>query len=86
MLRVHLGLPRPQTQWSEKFSRLEFGSNPGGGAGAQASVARSRSHGIVSRFGTSTILTVPQSHLEHEVIIEAGDGIGDENSVRGKEN
>ena len=86
MLRVALGRARPETEWSGKISGLEFGSNPGGRAGAQASADRSRSHGTVGGFGTNTIHTVPRSHLEHEVDIEAGNGPNDEGSSRGKEN
>ena len=86
MLRVTLGRARPETEWSGKISGLEFSSNPGGGAGARASADRSRSHGAVRGFGVDTILTVPRSHLEHDVDIETRDGIGDEDSVCGKEN
>ena len=85
MLRVALGCARPETEWSGKISGLEFRSNPVGRAGVQASP---RSHGTSSGFGTNTILTVPRSHLdlEHEVDIEARDGVSDEDLVRGKEN
>ena len=86
MLRVALGRARPETEWSGKISGLEFSSKPGGRAGAQASVDRSRSHCTGGGFGTSTILTVPRSHLEHEVDLEAGDDASDEGSVRGKDN
>jgi hypothetical protein len=83
MLRVALGRARLETEWSGKISGLEFTSNHGGGARAQASA--DRSHDTVGGFGTSTILTVPQSHLEHEVDIEATDGASNEDSLRGKE-
>ena len=86
MLRVALGRARPETEWSGKISGLEFRSNPGGGAGVQASADRSRSHGNSGGFGTNTILTVPRSHLEYEVDIETPDGISDESSVHAKEN
>jgi hypothetical protein len=87
MLRVALGRARPETEWSGKISGLEFTSNPGGRAGAQASVDGLRSHGTGGGFGTNTILTVPRSHLEHEVDIEARDhGASEEDSLRGKEN
>ena len=86
MLRVALGRARPETEWNVKISGLKFSSNPGGGAGAQALADRSRSHGTGGGFGTNTILTVPQSHLEPEADIEARDGTSDEDSVRGKEN
>ena len=86
MLRVALGRARPESKWSEKISTLEFGSNPNGGAGAQASADRSRPHSRAGGFGTNTILTLTRSHPEHNVDIEAGDGSSDENSVREKEN
>jgi hypothetical protein len=87
MLRVFLGRARPETEWSGKISGLEFDSDPGGGAGAQAPAdSRSRSHGTSSGFVINTIVTVPRSHLEHEVDIEAGDGTSDEGSARGKDN
>jgi hypothetical protein len=85
MLRVVLGHARPDTEWSSEISELEFSSNPSGG-GTQALANRSRSHGTGDGFGTNTILTVPRSQLEHEVDIEAGNGIIDENSVHGTEN
>jgi hypothetical protein len=84
MLRVALGRARPETEWSGKISGLQFTSNPGGRAGA---LDGSRSHGTAGEFGTNTILTVPRSHLEHEVDIEARDhGASDEDSLRGKTN
>jgi hypothetical protein len=87
MLRVALGRARPETEWSGKISGMEFTSNPGGRAGASASADGSRSRGTGGGFGTNTILTVPRSHLEQEVDIEAGDhGASGENSVGGKEN
>jgi hypothetical protein len=86
MLRVVLGRARPETEWSGKISGLQFTSNHGGGTGAQASADISRSHGTGGGFGTNTILTVPWSHLEHEVDIEARDATKDEDSVGGKEN
>jgi hypothetical protein len=87
MLRVAMGRARPETEWSGKISGLEFTSNPGGRAGALASAEGSRSYSTGGRFGTSTILTVPQSHLEHEVDIEARDhGASDADLMRGKVN
>jgi hypothetical protein len=68
------------------MSGLEFSSNHGGGAGAQALADRSGSHGTIGEFGTNTILTVPRSHLEHDVDIKARYSINNEDSMRGKEN
>jgi hypothetical protein len=79
MLRVALGRARPETEWSGKMSALEFSSNPGGGAGAQASADRSKSYGTRGGCGTNTILAAPQSHLE--VDIEARYGINGEDSA-----
>jgi hypothetical protein len=88
MLRVALGRARPETEWSGKISGLQFTSNPGGRAGAQASADGLRSHGAGGGFGTNTILTVPRSHFEHEVDIEARDhgASSEEDPLRGKEN
>jgi hypothetical protein len=88
MLRIALGRARPETEWSGKISGLEFTSNPGGGAGAQASADGSRSHGTSGGFRTNTILTVPQSHLEHDrVDLEARKhGPSEEDSLRRKQN
>jgi hypothetical protein len=87
MLCVALNCAQPETEWSGKISRLEFTSNPGGRAEAQASADGSRSHSTAGRFGTNTILTVLRSHLEHEVDIEARNhGASDEDSLRGKTN
>jgi hypothetical protein len=85
MLCVALGRARPETEWSGKISGLQFTSNPGGRAGASASAIGSRSHDTGGGFGTNTILTVPHSHLEHEVDIEVRDhGASDEDSLREK--
>jgi hypothetical protein len=62
MLRVVLGRARPDTEWSGKISGLHFNSAPG----VPESV---RSRGV-----TSTILTVPRSHHQEEVDLEA-DGV-----------
>jgi hypothetical protein len=80
MLRVVLGHGRPETEWSDKISGLHFASNHGGGMGAQASADKLRSHGSIGSSGTNTILTVLQSHLEHEVDIEARVGASNEDS------
>jgi hypothetical protein len=85
MLRVALGRARPETEWNDKISGLEFNSNSGGGAEA-VSADSSRSHGTGGGFGTNAILTVPRTHLEHEFDHRARDGISNEVSVRGKEN
>jgi hypothetical protein len=84
MVRVALGRARPETEWSRKVSGLEFNSKPGGEARAQVSADR---HGtdVSGEFGINTIVTVPRSHLEHGVDIEAGDGTSDGGSARGKE-
>jgi hypothetical protein len=81
MLRVALGRARPETEWSGKVSGLEFSSNPGG----ETQTSADRKYGTDGRFGTNTILTVPPSHLDNEVDIEARNVISDEESVRGKE-
>jgi hypothetical protein len=80
---VALGHARPETKWSGKISGLEFTSNPGR-AGTQALDDRSRPHSTGGEFGTSTILTVPRNHIEHDVDIEERDGIRDEDSAGGK--
>jgi hypothetical protein len=59
MLRVVLRRARPDTEWSKKISSLQFNSAPG----VQQST---RSRGV-----TSTILTVPRSHLGEEMDLEA---------------
>jgi hypothetical protein len=84
MLRVAVGRARPETEW--KISGLKFTSNLGGGAGAQISEDRSRSHGTGGGFGTNTIIAVPGGYLEPEIDIEARDGTSDEDSVHEKEN
>jgi hypothetical protein len=76
MLRVALERARPDTEWSGKISGLEFVSDVGGGAGAQASTG----------LETDTILTVRRSHLEHETDIEARDSASDLETITGKEN
>jgi hypothetical protein len=86
MLRVSLNRARPETEWSGKTSGLEFSSNPRGGAGAEASTDRSKSDGTSGRSGTNTIVTVPRSHLKHEVDIEAKGGFNDEDYAGGREN
>jgi hypothetical protein len=73
MLRVSLGRARPETEWNVKISGLEISSNPGGRTGAQA-------------FGTNNNVTVPQSHLEHEIDVEGRGDISAEDSGCGKEN
>ena len=59
MLRVVLGRARPDIEWSRKISGLQFASAPA----VQESTR--------SRGPTSTILTVPRSHREEEVDLEA---------------
>jgi hypothetical protein len=85
MLRVALGRARPETEWSGNVSGLKFGSNPRGRVGTQASTDILRSHSTGGGFGTNTILTVPRSHIEDDVDIEARDAISGEDSVCEKE-
>jgi hypothetical protein len=63
MLRVTLGCARPDTEWSVKLSRLEFGSNPGSEVQASAT-GQSRSQGTSRGLGMNTIITAMRSNLE----------------------
>jgi hypothetical protein len=77
MLCVDLGGARPDTQWSSQISRLEFGANPGSRRSMHKSANRSRLYGTSGGLGTNTIVTIPQSHLEQKVDIEACHGTSD---------
>jgi hypothetical protein len=79
MLRVVQDRGQPDTGWSGKISKLEFKSNPGGGAEAEASTGRSRPHSMGIRG--STILTVLRSDSESEIDLEARDGSSDLDAV-----
>ena len=59
MLRVVLGRARPDTEWSQKISGLQFNSAPGIRGSTR------------SRGATGTILTVLRSHHGDEVDLEA---------------
>jgi hypothetical protein len=80
MLCVALGRACHDTQWSGQISRLEFGANPGSRGSTHKSANQSRLYGTSGQLGTNTIVTVPQSHLEQKVDIEACHGTSDTGS------